>query len=106
MLSENIRIIRKSEGLSREGMSVPDAGLRIALTEALETPVSTLLGVTTIESTPDDLQALCEKLERINAQFAQRKTARRKAILWLLVRFAPIIFIAALIGIFLTWKKR
>ena len=67
MLSENIRIIRKSEGLSREGMSVPDAGLRIALSGVLETPVSTLLGVTTIELTPDDLQTLCTKLERIHA---------------------------------------
>ena len=46
MLSENIKTIRKSEGLSREGMSVPDAGLRIALSEALDTPVSTLLGET------------------------------------------------------------
>ena len=38
MLSGNIKTIQKSEGLSREGMSVPDAGLRIALSEALDSP--------------------------------------------------------------------
>ena len=64
MLSENIKTIRKSMGLSQEelavrlhvvrqtiskwetGLSVPDAELLIALSEILETPVSTLLGET------------------------------------------------------------
>ena len=62
MLSENIKAIRKSKGLSQEelavklnvvrqtiskweqGLSVPDSDLLIAMSEALETPVSTLLG--------------------------------------------------------------
>lgn len=62
MLSENIKIIRKSRGLSQQelaaqlnvvrqtiskweqGLSVPDADLLIALSGALDTPVSTLLG--------------------------------------------------------------
>ena len=61
MLNENIKAIRKSKGLSQQelavnvnvvrqtiskweqGLSVPDSGLLIALSEALETPVSTLL---------------------------------------------------------------
>lgn len=38
MLSGNIKTIRKSEGLSQEGMPVPDAGLRIAPSGALESP--------------------------------------------------------------------
>ena len=168
MLSENIRAFRKSKGLSQEelaiklnvvrqtiskweqGLSVPDADMLISLSEAFETPVSTLLGETVIEPKADDLKVISEKLEIINLQLAQRKIARRKAIYWLLislcavivlifavlialnspylgwdysdpetavvgvafhafewlfVRLAPIIFIGAIVGIFLTRKK-
>lgn len=168
MLSENIRAIRKSKGLSQEelaiklnvvrqtvskweqGLSVPDADMLISLSEAFETPVSTLLGETVMESEVDDLKAISEKLEIVNLQLAQRKTTRRKTLYWLLislcavivlifavlialnspylgwdysdpetavvgvafhafewlfVRLAPIIFIGAIVGIFLTRKK-
>ena len=170
MLNENIKAIRRSKGLSQQelavkvnvvrqtiskweqGLSVPDSDLLIALSEALETPVSTLLGepVTEAESKPDDLKAIAEKLEVINLQLAQRKNARRKAIHgiliilcagiaavfaalmawdspylnwdysdpetavtgvvlhileWLFVRIAPLIFIAAAVGVFLTRKR-
>ena len=62
VLSENIRAVRKAKGLSQEelaiklnvvrqtiskweqGLSVPDSDLLIAIAQALETPVSTLLG--------------------------------------------------------------
>lgn len=98
MLNENIRAIRKVKGLSQEelalrlhvvrqtvskweqGLSVPDADLLIALSEALETPVSTLLGETVAEGRPDDLRAISENLERINAQLARRKIAWRRAL--------------------------
>ena len=50
----------------------------ISISEVLETPVSTLLGETVIESKVDDLTAISEKLEIINLQLAQRKTTRRK----------------------------
>ena len=168
MLNENIKAIRKAKGLSQQelavklnivrqtvskweqGLSVPDADLLIALSQALETPVSTLLGETVMESEADRLQAISEKLEVINLQLAQRKTKRRAIIRWLLisicamilvmfaaliivnspylgwdysdpetavlgvafhafewlfVRVAPVISIAALIGIFFTRKK-
>ncbi len=168
MLSENIKTIRKSKGLSQQelavklnvvrqtvskweqGLSVPDSDLLIALSEALETPVSTLLGETVAESEVDTVKALSEKLEIINLQFA-RRTAMRKAFLhwslialcavivaisaalvvvnspylgwdfhdpelavvgtffhafeWLFVRLAPIVLLAALVGIGLTRKK-
>ena len=96
MLNENIKAIRKAKGLSQQelavklnivrqtvskweqGLSVPDADLLIALSQALETPVSTLLGETVMESEADRLQAISEKLEVINLQLAQRKTTRRK----------------------------
>ena len=168
MLNENIKAIRKAKGLSQQelavklnivrqtvskweqGLSVTDADLLIALSQALETPVSTLLGETVMESEADRLQAISEKLEVINLQLAQRKTTRRTIIRWLLisicamilvmfaaliivnspylgwdysdpetavlgvafhafewlfVRVAPVILIAALIGIFFTRKK-
>lgn len=168
MLNENIKAIRKSKGLSQEelaiklnvvrqtiskweqGLSVPDSDMLISISEALETPVSTLLGETVGKSEADDLKAISEKLEVINLQLAQRKTARRRmlhwlfislcaaiviifavlmvlkspylgwdysdpetavlgvafhAFEWLFIRLAPIIFIGAIVGIFLTRKK-
>ena len=167
MLNENIKAIRKSKGLSQQelavklnvvrqtvskweqGLSVPDSDLLIALSDALETPVSTLLGETVAESEVDTVKALSEKLEIINLQFARRK-AMQKAILhwlfialcagivivaavlvtinspylswdlsdpelavagtvfhafeWLFVRLAPMVLVAAIIGIFMTRK--
>ena len=168
MLSESIKAIRKSKGLSQQeldiklnvvrqtiskweqGLSVPDSDLLISLSEALETPVSTLLGEAVTESDVDVVKALSEKLEIINLQFARRK-AMRKAILhwlfialcagivivsavlvavnspylgwdfsdpeiavagtafhafeWLFVRLAPLVLIAAIVGVCLTRKK-
>lgn len=103
MLNENIKAIRRSKGLSQQelavklnvvrqtiskweqGLSVPDADLLIALSEALETPVSTLLGETVAESEADEVKALAEKLEVINLQFARRKALRRSALHWGLI---------------------
>ena len=59
-------------------MSVPDSDLLISLSEALETPVSTLLGETVAETEADTVKALSEKLEIINLQFARRKAFRRE----------------------------
>ncbi|MGN1084247.1 MAG: helix-turn-helix domain-containing protein [Lachnospiraceae bacterium] len=109
MLNENIKAIRKSKGLSQEelaiklnvvrqtiskweqGLSVPDSDMLISLSEVLETPVSTLLGETVTESKTDDLKVISEKLEVINLQLAQRKTAGRKAFHWLLILLCAVI---------------
>ena len=111
MLNENIKAIRKSKGLSQQelairlnivrqtvskweqGLSVPDSDLLISLAETLETPVSTLLGETVIETEADTLKAISEKLEVINLQLAQRKTTRRKIIHWSLISLCTIIVI-------------
>ena len=68
MLNENIKAIRKSKGLSQQelavklnvvrqtvskweqGLSVPDSAMLISISQALETPVSTLLGETVAEN--------------------------------------------------------
>lgn len=109
MLSENIKTIRKSKGLSQEelairlhvvrqtiskweqGLSVPDSDMLISLSEVLETPVSTLLGESVTESKADDLKVISEKLEAINLQLAQRKTARKKIFHWLLISLCAVI---------------
>ena len=127
MLSENIKAIRKSKGLSQEelavklnvvrqtiskwekGLSVPDSDMLISISEVLETPVSTLLGENVIESKVDDLKVISEKLEIINLQLAQRKTTRRKMFHWLLISLCAVIVIisAVLIAInspYLGWN--
>lgn len=111
MLNENIKAIRKSKGLSQQelavklnvvrqtvskweqGRSVPDSEMLISLSEMLETPVSTLLGETVTETQADALKAICEKLEVINLQLAQRKTTRRKVLHWLLISLSAVIII-------------
>lgn len=109
MLNENIKALRKAKGLSQEelavklgvvrqtvskweqGLSVPDSDLLISLSEALETPVSTLLGETLAEPEADSLKAICEKLEIINLQLAERKAVRRRALRWLLIALCGVI---------------
>ncbi len=111
MLKENIKSIRKSRGLSQEelaiklnvvrqtvskwelGLSVPDSEMLISLSEALETPVSSLLGENISESKVDDLKAISEKLEIINLQLSQRKNTRKKLIHWILISLCAIITI-------------
>lgn len=66
-------------------MSVPDADLLIALSEALKVPVSTLLGEAVVESEADAVKALSEKLEIINLQLARRKTMRKAILHWLCI---------------------
>ena len=168
MLNENIKAIRKSKGLSQQelavklnvvrqtvskweqGLSVPDSDMLIVISEALETPVSVLLGETVMETEADNLKAISEKLEVINLQLAQRGAVGRKilhwlfislcaaiaviftalvvlnspylgwnyrdpetavagavfhAFEWLFIRFAPVVFTGAIVGVFMTRKK-
>ena len=117
MLNENVKALRKSKGLSQQelavkvnvvrqtvskweqGLSVPDSDLLIALSEALEPPVSTLLGETVTESEADQVKALSEKLEIINLQFARKKAVRRAALHWLFIAVcAGILAVAAVLA--------
>ncbi len=126
MLKENIKAIRKSKGLSQEelavklnvvrqtvskweqGLSVPDSDMLISISEVLETPVSTLLGETVVESKVDDLKVISEKLEIINLQLAQRMATRRKILHWLLISLCMVIVIVSAVLIasnspYLSW---
>ena len=111
MLNENLKAARKSKGLSQEelavklhvvrqtvskweqGLSVPDSDMLISISEALETPVDTLLGETVIETEVDNIKAISEKLAVINWQLAQRRNTRRKFIHWLLISLSAIIIV-------------
>lgn len=116
MLNENIKAVRKSKGLSQQdlaaklnvvrqtvskwetGLSVPDSDLLIALSEALETPVSTLLGETVVESEADAVKALSGKLEILNLQLARRKTMRNAILHWLFIAVcAGIVLVSAIL---------
>lgn len=127
MLNENIKTIRKSKGLSQEelavklnvvrqtvskweqGLSVPDSDMLISLSEALETPVSILLGESVVESKTDELKVIAEKLEVINLQLSRKNDAKRKIFSWIFLSLIAIIVIifAALVILnspYLNWN--
>ena len=126
MLNENIQALRKSKGLSQEelalrlnvvrqtvskwerGLSVPDAEMLVALGEVLDTPVSTLLGETVPASEPEGLQALSEKLEVLNDQFARAQESKRRALHALCIAIAAVtalvlLALASIGGSYLEW---
>lgn len=126
MLNENIHALRKSKGLSQEelasklnvvrqtvskwerGLSVPDAETLVAIGGVLDTPVSTLLGETVRASEPEGPQALSEKLEVLNDQFARAQESKRRALHALFIAIASItvlllIALAAIGGSYLEW---
>ena len=96
MLSENIKNLRKTKGISQEelaiklnvvrqtiskwekGLSVPDSEMLIKLAEELDTTVNILLGETVEPTETTEIQALAAKLELLNEQFAKRNETRRK----------------------------
>ena len=112
MLNENIKAVRKTKGLSQEelairlnvvrqtvskwerGLSVPDSEMLISLSEALETPVSVLLGEKVTEDAPDDLKTLSEKLEGINLQLARQQASRRRIIHWAFILLGAAVILA------------
>ena len=91
MLNENIKSLRKQNGLSQEqlanemhvvrqtvskwerGLSVPDSDSLIKLSEILQTSVSVLLGENVEETEQSELDKISEKLEEINMQFFENK---------------------------------
>ena len=99
MLSENIKNLRKSKGISQEelaiklgvvrqtvskwekGLSVPDSEMLIRLAEELDTTVNVLLGETVSPNDITEIQMLAAKLELLNEQIAKRNKNRRVILL-------------------------
>ena len=127
MLSNNLKRIRKSKGLSQEelaiklnvvrqtvskwenGLSVPDSDMLITLADELDTSVNVLLGETVTESMTDDLKVISKKLEVINLQLAKRNMVKIKTIRLILIAlcaFIVLIFIALTImqSSYLRWN--
>lgn len=118
MLSQNIKKHRKAKGLSQEelavglhvvrqtvskwenGLSVPDAQALIQLSQQLEVPVSTLLGVDVEES---DTRQLSQELERVNGELARlqqhqalvRQAGRKRGLMLLLALLALLVSLGA-----------
>ena len=127
MLSDNIKRVRKSKGLSQEelaiklnvvrqtvskwenGLSVPDSDMLITLADELDTSVNVLLGETVTESMTDDLKVISKKLEVINLQLAKRNMVKIKTIRLILIAvcaFIVLVFIALTImqSSYLRWN--
>ncbi len=104
MLSQNLKNLRKSKGLSQEelaiklnvvrqtiskweqGLSVPDSEMLLKIAEELETTVNVLLGETVVLEGEPELKTIAAKLEVLNEQFAKRNEKRRKT--WRIVFIA------------------
>lgn len=126
MLSENIKAIRISKGLSQEelagrlnvvrqtiskweqGLSVPDSDMLISISEVFETPVSVLLGETAAGEKTGDLRAISQTLEAISLQLARRKSRRQTVLHWSFIFMcaASVAVFAALVRLnspYLAW---
>lgn len=135
MLNENIKTIRKAKGLSQDelasklnvvrqtvskweqGLSVPDADLLIALSEALETPISTLLGENVTIQKANELSIIATffillklKSPYLTWDLSDPETAVFgtffHAFEFLFIRLAPIALIATICGFILTKQKK
>lgn len=121
MLSETIKTIRKSKGLSQQalaerlnvvrqtiskweqGLSVPDSEQLLLLSKVLETPVSTLLGENGSAVKDDTLSTICQKLEDINLEFARKKAARKRLLHFLFIALCALT--AAVLAVLLKLKS-
>ncbi len=133
MLKDNIRSIRKQKGLSQEelaiklnvvrqtiskweqGLSVPDSEMLISISDALDTPVSVLLGESVTETASRDAEGnnermdeIAEKLEIINLQLARGKEKKRTIWRWIFISLCVVtvvilILIASTGNSYLEW---
>lgn len=115
MFSENLRNARKAKGISQEalaahlhvvrqtvskwekGLSVPDADVLIRIAEALEISVGGLLG-SPIE-TPENVDAVAQKLEQINLSLVERNRFIWKSIAGILIFLAAAMVILTILAI-------
>lgn len=84
-------MVRQAISKWKQSLSVPDSDMLISLSEVFEKPVSTLLGKTIDETSPNELKSISEKLERINLQLAQKKVAKQKGYHWFFISLCRLI---------------
>ena len=109
MLSENIKKIRKSKGLTQkdlalqlnvvrqtvskweQGLSVPDSEMLISLSKVLDIPVNVLLEQNPSVENELEVKDLSLRLEAINSYLVQKEKLRRKKIQKLLILLCGLI---------------
>ena len=118
MLKDNLKTLRKNKGLSQEelsvklnvvrqtiskwesGLSVPDAEMRISISEVFETPVSEILGENIEEKDKNDIKVISEKLEVINERLSMKqKQKRKRTINFLIIMDVCIILLFILLAV-------
>lgn len=110
MLSDNIKNLRKSKGLSQDelaiklnvvrqtiskwenGLSIPDSEMLIHIADELDTSVNMLLDKTIKLDDNSEHQVIAKKLEILNQQIAQQNESRRR--MWRIISI--IVFILAI----------
>lgn len=115
MLNTNLQKIRKERGLTQEalavklnvvrqtiskweqGTAVPDADTLCRIAEALDIPVTDLLGVP-VTKERDDVSAITKSLAEINEQLAIKN--RRSHRIWKIVGITLLIFTIAILVLF------
>ena len=120
-MNENIKTIRKSKGLSQQeladslhvvrqtvskwerGLSAPDSEMLVFISEALEVPVSTLLGETVSGSENDDSKEIAEKSEILDLKIGRKKNSLRKMLHWLFISLCAIIVI--IFAVLAVWNS-
>lgn len=109
MLSENIKKIRKSKGLTQkdlalqlnvvrqtvskweQGLSVPDSEMLISLSKVLDIPVNVLLEQNLNTENELEVKDLSLRLEAINSYLVQKEKLRRKKLQKLLILLCGLI---------------
>lgn len=94
MLSDNIKRLRKSQGLSQEalaielnvvrqtvskwekGISVPDSEMLLSLAHALSTDAATLLGESQPDEKNDEIRELSERLRDVSEKLTEQRSIR------------------------------
>lgn len=107
-LALKLNVVRQTVSKWERWLSVSDAEMLVAIGEALDTPVSTLLGETVPTSEPGGLQALPKKLEVLNDQFARAQESKRRVLHALCVTIAAattlvLIALASIGSSYLEW---
>jgi transcriptional regulator with XRE-family HTH domain len=87
-LTGKLNVVRHTISKREQGLSVPDAGMLISISEVFETPVSVLPGETNAGAKTNSVRVISQKLEPLCLQLAQEITTATPAslVLHLIVR--------------------
>ena len=114
-LAIKLNVVRQTISKWEQGLSVPDSEMLISISDALDTPVSVLLGESVTETASGDAEGnnermdeIAEKLELINLQLARGKEKKRTIWRWIFILLCVVtvvilILIASTGNSYLEW---